>query len=135
MDIEKRIRQYLHAYDNGQVDLNEESLAALIHEAVAEVTPPKGHILADDGKVRKVLGSLPITADGCVAGLGGNCVVWSNVTGPVDCGFLTLKLDDDFPDDPPIAGLRTADGVDFDIRVEATYSTREAAEAASKEAK
>jgi hypothetical protein len=28
---------------------------------------PKGHVLTDDGTVRRVLGTLPVTGDGCVA--------------------------------------------------------------------
>jgi len=125
MDIEKRIRQYLHAYDNGQVDLNEESLAALIRAAVAEVTPPKGHVLTDDGKVRKVLGTLPLTADGCV--VGEDAVCWRDksrsLTGEVRQDSLVLcwgvyEMGN---------GIRTS--------AASWYSTREAAEAASKEAK
>ena len=37
-------------------------------------TPPPGHIIDDAGVVRKVLGVLPVTADGCVAAPGG--VIW-----------------------------------------------------------
>jgi hypothetical protein len=33
--------------------------------------PPAGHIMESDGTVRKVLGTLPVTADGCIA-IGGS---------------------------------------------------------------
>lgn len=35
----------------------------------AKISAPEGHVLTDDGVVRKVLGSLPVTADGCVVGV------------------------------------------------------------------
>jgi hypothetical protein len=62
-----------------------EAERARLREALEAKVPP-GHILDDTGTVRKVLGSLPMTADGCVvvAGatvycpLGGECknVCW-----------------------------------------------------------
>jgi hypothetical protein len=36
--------------------------------AKAQAKAPPGHIIDDQGNVRKVLGTLPITADGCVIG-------------------------------------------------------------------
>lgn len=35
------------------------------------MNPPPGHIIDDQGVTRKVLGTLPITEDGCVVGHGG----------------------------------------------------------------
>lgn len=171
MDIEKRIRQYLHAYDNGQVDLNDESLAALVREAVAEVSaewtqemdradseneesikrqglvrinhrrtenlhghdvdvidfwvaPPKGHVLTDDGKVRKVLGTLPMTAEGWVVGM--NAAVWSKNGEKCELfvrehawGQVKLIVD-------------TGERVRDEYPIAECYSTREAAEAAGR---
>jgi hypothetical protein len=37
-------------------------------QARAQAKAPPGHIIDDQGNVRKVLGTLPITADGCVVG-------------------------------------------------------------------
>lgn len=42
--------------------LTEEAIGTVVHFWVA---PPKGHLLTDDGVVRKVLGQLRLTADGC----------------------------------------------------------------------
>lgn len=38
------------------------------------IAAPEGHILDDKGVVRRVLGTLPVTADGCVVGYGSS--VW-----------------------------------------------------------
>lgn len=45
------------------------ALLAAYDEGVKAATPPKGHILDDTGTVRRVLGALPLTADGCVVGI------------------------------------------------------------------
>ena len=42
--------------------------AAIVRALQAARTPPAGHIIDDAGEVRKVLGTLPVTADGCVIG-------------------------------------------------------------------
>lgn len=39
-----------------------------------EGVPPPGHIIDDTGRVRRVLGTLPLTADGCVAGIGARVI-------------------------------------------------------------
>lgn len=67
MDIEKRAEKLARLLIVTPLDDGPKIIAAALREAVAEVTPPKGHVLTDDGKVRKVLGTLPMTADGCVA--------------------------------------------------------------------
>ena len=38
--------------------------------ALRSMLPPPGHIMDETGAVRKVLGTLPMTADGCVVGDG-----------------------------------------------------------------
>ena len=48
--------------------------SAIVRALQAARTPPPGHIIDDAGVVRKVLGVLPVTADGCVAAPGG--VIW-----------------------------------------------------------
>lgn len=77
---------------------------------------PAGHIIDDQGVVRRVLGTLPVTADGCVVGDG--CTV--------------------FREDANYEKMNRPRFYEFDVgrnrtRV-ATWSSREAAEAA-KEAK
>lgn len=41
---------------------------------IEEGVPPPGHIIDDTGRVRRVLGTLPLTADGCVAGIGAKVI-------------------------------------------------------------
>ena len=48
----------------------DEMHAAIVRALQAARTPPPGHIIDATGVVRKVLGMLPVTADGCVAGHG-----------------------------------------------------------------
>jgi len=48
--------------------------AAIVRALQAAHKPPPGHIIDDAGVVRKVLGTLPVTADGCVVGVGAQ--VW-----------------------------------------------------------
>ena len=71
-----------------------------------------------DGKavVRKVLGTLPLTADGCVAGNGAEISFWSpGYQAPwTEIVFMTGAMGDD-------------------VEVNKCYSTREAAERAAKE--
>ncbi len=86
----------------------------------------EGYIRDDKGVARKVLGTLPMTADGCVVGF--NSVIWHcddqiNINGcrPYCCGSKCWS--DGFQGD-------SGDGRHH--KPEACYSTREAAEAASK---
>jgi len=75
--------------------------------------PPAGHIMEADGTIRKVLGTLPVTADGCVCGELVPLWVWTDDDGlqPDNSDRLFLA---DYNGHP----------------VEYCYSTREAAEAA-----
>jgi len=51
-------------------ELKNHIASAIANALQAARTPPPGHIIDDAGVVRKVLGVLPVTADGCVAGHG-----------------------------------------------------------------
>ena len=80
---------------------------------------PPGHIIDDAGVVRKVVGTLPITADGCVANIGSfvwNTDQWSNH------GKVHMREDDTV-------------GAYFGTQwrpIDVCYSTREAAEPSRK---
>lgn len=89
-------------------------------ELTRRMTPPEGHVRLPDGKDVKVLGTLPMTADGVVVGEGASPLwIWTDDDGLQNDGTSRLHLDhyDDYP-------------------VEYAYSTHEAAEAArAKEGK
>lgn len=96
-----------------------------IIDTLAASKPPKGHIIDDTGTVRKVLGTLPLTADGCVIG-------------PVEGTYARVWNNDQWSNN---AELYIRDdgrwGAMFGPQwrpLECCYSTREAAEAARKEA-
>lgn len=92
-------------------------------QAERDARPPKGHVLTDDKVVRKVLGTLPITADGCVIGrrVSVFSVYWSYPGSDVAEVCYDSEL-------WRVHGPRTQS---FDAST--CYSTREAAEAAKKE--
>lgn len=71
------------------------------------------NLIGEDGKLRKVLGTLPVTADGCVVGECSSELWWFNGEVIAHSGTGRCRVDD--LDERP---------------VEHTYSTREAAEAA-----
>ena len=58
-----------HELDNIAVELGlgHSPKPGAVAEKVRSMIPPKGHIIDDQGVVRKVLGKLPITVDGAVA--------------------------------------------------------------------
>jgi len=82
---------------------------------------PEGHVIDDRGVVRKVLGTLPITADGRVLGSGG--VVYIN-----DVGDITGLVSDQIGATEEVGG-----DVAF-WSADECYSTREAAEPAKEQA-
>jgi hypothetical protein len=100
-----------------------------IVEALAIAQAARDAGLVENGKLRTIIGTLPVTADGCVPVVG--CDLW------VEDGFgeveqvklLSINLIASQPDDPPIAHLRNPIGV-FALSLDRTYSTRSAAEAA-----
>lgn len=103
----------------------------LVEAIAAALTPPAGHVVTDDGVTRRYLGTLPLTADGCVMGMG--ALPWS-----------PPELDDEpqQADDIQITSCQNGRGelgvatVFFSIGdgiwypADKCYSTREAAEAA-----
>lgn len=101
--------------------------------AVANI-PPKGCVITDDGKIRRVLGALPMTADGCVVGVGqvslwcpsfmssiGKTETYQSRSGT--CRFYYASTS--------VPGLNTW----ADVPVEQCYSTKESAALAAVEAK
>lgn len=76
---------------------------------------PTGHVLTHDGVVRKVLGTLPVTADGCVMGEGARMFLESGAEVEPHIFICHIPADHDY--DPS-----------FHIRD--CYSTREAASSA-----
>jgi len=93
----------------GLVVVGEADLDRLIR---VEVDARRAGLLNEHGEVRKVLGTLPLTADGCVLGFG------AAVFYPLAIGVGTAQHGPYFPWGP----------------LAECYSTREAAEAARKEA-
>jgi len=79
----------------------EEDIRLIIH-ALTHSRPPAGFVRDDAGVDRRVLGTLPVTADGCVAGDGARIifpqldgslnyehVCTRGVLGPIQSGFST----------------------------------------------
>jgi hypothetical protein len=91
---------------------------------IQAVYPPRGHILTDEGQVRKVLGTLPLTGDGCVVCPG--AFVWvmpPHCANPAGFGFRVIELGDS-------GFINTRPRTETDARWCDTYSTIEAAHAA-----
>lgn len=98
-------------------------LHAMLHAAA---TPPASHIIDETGAVRRVLGTLPATADGCV--VGEQATVWrsadASITNEVRPEVLVLSWmiwSGQFGNVPGDLLMTRASG---------WYSTRAAAEAA-----
>lgn len=77
----------------------------------SDIGLPPGHVLTPDGVVRKCLGELPLTADGCVMGNGAKVYAGRSAR-----AWATLVL----ADEPPSSSIGS------------WYSMQESAEAASK---
>lgn len=73
---------------------------------------PPGHIIDDHGVVRRVLGTLPVTADGCVVGNGHQPLWWRTAAGRLASSDETYMIE------TCCGGIKYA------------YSTAEAAESA-----
>lgn len=70
------------------------SLRAAFAAGQASKTPPKGHILTDDGVVRRVLGEFTMTEDGCIVA-GDVPVYCENIRGHIieyDVGTLDNQI-------------------------------------------
>ena len=77
---------------------------------------PTGHILDDQGVVRKMLGSLPLTADGCVVGHGADLFYPFDTTSVDRVRYKSY-----------VNGMGSIESA---MPPQSMYSTREAAEAA-----
>jgi hypothetical protein len=114
------VRRVMDAYANneGIADVQDQ-VSAMIELATR---PPAGHIMEHDGTVRKVLGTLPVTADGCVA------THESILHHPSDGPCYMVPDGHDRP-----AAAKVYGGA-LMVPVASCYSTREAAEAAQRAA-
>jgi hypothetical protein len=94
---------------------------SLIDAIAAALAVREGHVRDDKGVERKVLGTLLLTADGCVAGIGGQIfnAYWHDF--PEDCGGRKLLVGE-----WPWWYGAVQDGLVEKIGAE-YYSTREAA--------
>lgn len=107
-------------------------------------TPPPGHIIDDTGVVRKVLGTLPLTADGCVVMMG------EEVFHPEQDPSFHLEVMPLHPDTEPDKDFPIPEDCEYighysyyerdtgfsqyeSYDVRSCYSTSEAAEAARRE--
>lgn len=99
--------------------------AGVLGVGPASIKAPSGHILDDAGNVRKVLGTLPLTADGCVVGL--NADMWYRPLGNRTVRAIRLQTS------PVLTGF--LDGIPgsplYEFFPQAEFSTYEAALAAS----
>lgn len=79
-------RALASAREEGRTQLMEECKAGLRHAreklGYDSALPPKGHVLTDDGTVRKVCGKFVLTADGAIACEEGDC--WAVVRSSED---------------------------------------------------
>lgn len=94
-------------------------------ELTRRIEVPAGHIKLDDGRVVKVLGTLPMTADGCLAGDGAELIHkgFDGDTGPNGQQHQRLSRVQAW-------AWNTVRGTTWGCAVLDCYSTREAALAA-----
>ena len=114
-----------HKWDgdgSGMVD----AIAAALR-AAARVQP--GHVRTDDGTERKVLGTLPVTADGCVVGDYGKAYI---VNPPHNTGIFCVCTDGLHTLSKQTEGGEVQTMVSWYQPTSRLYSTRAAAEAAKK---
>lgn len=104
-------------------DAKFEAIIAELERRISENKPKlePDQIMLADGRVKKVQGELPETADGVVVGHGPRASVYG--PSPIEGDNRIIEYDW-FP--PPVA----SDGNRFCIGLERTYTSREAAEAA-----
>ena len=121
-EVKDRIRRIRAKWSNGVSDF-----AADVHfllDVIDAATPPPGHVIDDAGNVRKVLGTLPLTADGCV--IGHKAWLWNIMPG-------AKGRDDDRPMRVCYMPAPIMDPDAYTDGPKRMYSTAEAAEAARKE--
>lgn len=123
-EFEAAIVRALQAARKECMDADDVDLVAPTPEVVStfRTKAPPGHIIDDAGVVRRVLGVLPVTADGCVAAPGG--VIWPQLLIDNDeGGRVAWSLYD-------ICTGDTCD--DGEWLADKCWSTKEAAEAAKE---
>jgi len=116
-------------YDDGTFVWERGRLAPIITAALVEARKaPEGHVIDDRGVVRNVLGTLPITADGCVVGEGASPAFWIDGNIIIE-GRMGCEPQAYFPD-PNVPAMIFSPNAG----VKSCYSTSEAAEAAKEKA-
>lgn len=100
--------------DDGYKEYQSQDVTNIARAIAAARTAPTGCIIDDKGVVRKVLGTLPVTADGCVAGM------WAELWGIDQCNCAVEST-----------SCTWRPGHHY--RLVECYSTRAAAEAARKD--
>jgi len=133
------IRRNLSNCGSGVIDEACEMIDALeakVRELEATLAAcKKAGFIDENGNVRKVLGTLPVTADGCLLGLNGN-VYTEDITQAgrpiVGAGSVELKYEDVTESWNGIA-VRTQNGDEFDTWTDKVFSTPEAAEKARRD--
>lgn len=91
------------------------AIAAALTAERERARPPQGCVRLPDGRDVKVLGTLPLTKDGCVVGNHAELWIW-------DCEPIKLRADN--------IGATDVHGDDAFYEAGECYSTRAAAEAA-----
>lgn len=129
----------LESHGHNQMHRLQQAIADALRDSagMAKKAPP-GHIIDEHGYERRVLGTLPLTADGCVAAPKMN--TWRRCADKsiVALGVLSIEINDSgHPSDIHeserwLVLVRDGDGDEYKVFLGDCYSTREAAEAASE---
>lgn len=97
--------------------LTAEEAFEIANHLESSLRAPKGHVIDEEGRVVRVLGTLPMTADGCIVGNDGRV-------------FASVRMSDWTME---VQEVRPIYWQDNEVDSSECYSTREAAEAAAKE--
>lgn len=126
--FDPRVRSY-------EVDDWRDESKKRIAAALRSVKAPPGCVIDTDGECNPVLGTLLLTRDKCIIGMGAN--VWVHMFGgdgpTCEAGVLEIiDNDDQHPDDYPEGGrymlkLRNGDGREDVVPFGKVFGTREAA--------
>lgn len=97
--------------------------------------PPKGYVLTDEGVARRVLGELPVTADGCVIGdvRDHGAVLFLNGPGDTATPYRVTLCSMHIAEPEEETGWWVIENDELSPGAKRWFSTREAAEAAKKE--
>ena len=85
-------------------------------------------LLDEHGNLRRIIGTLPVTADGVIFGLWCNCYA-THEGDLLECGPIGIRDDDDGVG--VVVTLRDVSGYEHEREPQQLYSTREAAERAA----